>query len=487
MQFRLIHKLMNLNTEEANRIYKQENRSLVAIFFYLFLVSLPFGYRALVYQWTSGFNEYESAFLYAPDIFMILFLGSFFVSCFNRSQFNFQFLFSNLHLIFKSQFSKNTSKLLASYYLLSIFFLFFAALSILWASLKLLTLYNFVRLLLLVLMSFVVAYQLRNSNFKLRTILGVLAGLSIIQSSLGFLQFLFQKSLGLRFLGESVLGYHIVGSAKIIVDGAPILRAYGTFPHPNVLSAFLVLGLLSLFYFWFKFLGKRDFLRLNALAVAIFIVLLGILLTFSRAAWLITILISLLVIGYSLLVKNYRVQVVRLLVLLLAVSYVLSAVLSPFVFSRTIISSDEPAFSYRLSYNKIGWNIIKENPLGVGLGNQVVYAVKNDVYKMAGLTRVWEWQPVHNLYLLLGAEIGVLGLAAFIIFIAFIIFNFKFLIFNQFSNNNYIPKAMLLSLLAFGMFDHFLWTLEPGRLMFWLVIGMVMGNIMKHNSNEQFS
>ena len=43
------------------------------------------------------------------------------------------------------------------------------------------------------------------------------------------------------------------------------------------------------------------------------------------------------------------------------------------------------------------------------------------------------------------------------------------------SIENFIPKIMLLSLLIFGMFDHFLWTIEPGRLMFWIVLGIVMG------------
>ena len=34
---------------------------------------------------------------------------------------------------------------------------------------------------------------------------------------------------------------------------------------------------------------------------------------------------------------------------------------------------------------------------------------------------------------------------------------------------------MMLALLFFGIADHFLWTLEPGRLMFWLVTGIIMG------------
>ena len=33
----------------------------------------------------------------------------------------------------------------------------------------------------------------------------------------------------------------------------------------------------------------------------------------------------------------------------------------------------------------------------------------------------------------------------------------------------------LVALFALSLFDHFLWTLQPGRLMLWLIIGIVIG------------
>ena len=38
-----------------------------------------------------------------------------------------------------------------------------------------------------------------------------------------------------------------------------------------------------------------------------------------------------------------------------------------------------------------------------------------------------------------------------------------------------IAGLMILSLLGFGLFDHFLWTLQPGRLMLWLILGIILG------------
>ena len=64
--------------------------------------------------------------------------------------------------------------------------------------------------------------------------------------------------MGFWFLGESILGPEIPGVAKIVVAGGKILRAYGTFPHPNILAAFLLLGLFSSYYFLFRNRETRD-------------------------------------------------------------------------------------------------------------------------------------------------------------------------------------------------------------------------------------
>ena len=242
------------------------------------------------------------------------------------------------------------------------------------------------------------------------------------------------------------------------------MRAYGTFPHPNVLGAFLVFGLLSCYYLFFQSSEVRP--RKIWVVSGIFIILLGLVLTFSRTAWLMAILSSLLTIGYLLLVKSYRKQAMVFSVILFSIFCFLVFSFSPFIFSRAQIAADEPSVSYRLAYNKLGLDLIRENPLGVGIGNQVLYSVRNGVYEKFGMDQVWQWQPIHNIYILIASEIGVLGLLAFLMFLTTILIdNFQ---------ENYIFKIMLFSLLIFGMVDHFLWTLQPGRLMLWLVIGILI-------------
>jgi hypothetical protein len=66
----------------------------------------------------------------------------------------------------------------------------------------------------------------------------------LFQGIIAFLQVLRQESLGLTFLGESVLNTHINGVATVIINGEEFLRGYGTFLHPNLLAAFVLINIL---------------------------------------------------------------------------------------------------------------------------------------------------------------------------------------------------------------------------------------------------
>ena len=435
-------------------------QKLVKISFFVLLLSLPFGYRRLFHQFTFGFDEYEAIFLYASDILLILFLGLFTVFVFR----------------FKAQIL-NFKNFSTSHFLLFTF-LFFAAVSIFLAQYQFLALYNFARLLLLVFAALAIAALIRDEVVKLSHVFGVIAGLAVIQSFIGFLQFARQGSLGLWFLGESVLSPFIGGAAKISVAGGVLLRAYGTFPHPNILAAFLLLGLLALYYFWLNRSYERSpDLERNAIGlglnpwsdiiigVGIFIVAYGLILSFSRIGWIVAAIGMILTLVWTLCQKEYRVQSTRLFIILFSIFCFLFSTIGWAIFPRANIAADEPAVTYRLSYNELGLHLIKENQLGVGVGNQVIYSVKNGAYKTLGMSEAWQWQPIHNIYLLIGSEIGILGLFVFLVFLALSIFKLE----------NFIPKIMLLSLLIFGLADHFFWTLQPGRLMLWAVVGIVLG------------
>lgn len=124
----------------------------------------------------------------------------------------------------------------------------------------------------------------------------------------------------------------------------------------------------------------------------------------------------------------------------------------------------------------LGLELVASHPFGVGIGNQVFYSVQNGLYQWRGMTHAWEWEPVHNIYLLIATELGILGLAAFLTLLLSIIFNFGIRNFPcvALSLGVAVAALMSLSLMAFGLVDHFLWTLQPGRLMLWLVVGLAL-------------
>lgn len=99
-------------------------------------------------------------------------------------------------------------------------------------------------------------------NIKPAWTFGFLAVYGAIQSMIGFGQFVLQRDLGLAVFGESVLSPLNRDVARTFIEGGRLLRAYGTFPHPNILAAFLVLSLLSLYYLFINF-KKKSILRIS--------------------------------------------------------------------------------------------------------------------------------------------------------------------------------------------------------------------------------
>lgn len=472
---------------------------LVKYAFYAFLISIPFGTRILLYQFTTGFDEYEAVFLYASDILMVLFLAAFF---WHRGRECYGLIPAGGGQARLSALGGNERMTI----LALMVFVLMAAVSIFLATIPGLAVYNFARLILLAITALAVGGVLRMGAVKFSGILAVLAGLAVIQSLVGILQFIWQEGLGLMRLGEPLIGPNVIGSAKIIAEGGKVLRAYGTLPHPNVFGAFMVVGLLAILYLWLEETNNKketneslDTInsnhrpipaeggqaRLSAsggnksitihdalLAAGLFSVFLGLVFSFSRSAWLVAGLAMSLVIGRSLIVLEYRRRAMEVFAILLSIGAIFLFAFQSFIFPRAQISLGEPAVTQRISYNDIGFYLIKNNLLGVGIGNQVLYSVKSEVYKNAGMDQVWQWQPIHNIYLLMATEIGVVGLAAFLIFIFSILIS-GFLVVSR--SSSVVLPVMLLALLLLGLFDHYLWTLQPGRLMLWLTIGLVIG------------
>ena len=435
---------------------------LFAVSWYALFVAVPLGTRKIVWHFIPGFHEYETAFFYFHDLLFLVLIMCVAV-CF-RGEF-WQF--------FRNFFAEKKTRLLLLLVALS-------AVSLLSSAYFGLSLYVFFRLAKAIIFCILGALLLRAGFISLRIIMLILVCWGAGEAMLGMAQVAWGHDLGLWFLGESDLSFLAPGVSKIEIIGAKILRAYGTFPHPNIYGAFLILSFgsaLGLLFENMKRCLQKERLERIILAVAIFIIGLGIIFSFSRVAWGLAALLFVLMVGHELAQKNKKILIpaVAVSVIFFITLFGLQALVVP----RLSLSSREPSVIYRSAYNFSAIKSIVQNPSGVGIGAQVVTAVESGLYKSQGMNELWQWQPIHNLYLLIAVELGLAAAFVFLIFVGMLLAEgYKYI----FSENNYgffTCYLLLIACLLFGLTDHFFWTLEPGRLMFWGVVGIVMGPLFK--------
>ncbi len=384
-------------------------------------------------------------------------------------------------------------------------FLFFVTLSIAFASSKTAAIFAAGHLLIAIAAGVAVAYLLGQGLVSLDLVFGTIAFGAVTQSIIGFLQFASQSSVGLVILGESMLSPSAPGVAKIVVEGVRFVRAYGTFPHPNVLAAFLLVGIVALAYFFFKertqmahFVVAPHKISLSVLTstprsillallelhpfsyvlshfplffftAGHFFLLIGLLLTFSRSAWIIFIFLFAAIFWWAFRQLTLREYAKRYVLVVCASALLLLSIFYPFIFARASLALDEPAVADRIQYARLGLRLVAERPLGVGIGNQVLFAREHGLYSMFGLVQPWQQEPIHNLYLLMASELGIGGFIAFCVLIGglFLVESRKLKV------ESFFVTSMLIALLLFGFTDHFLWDIQQGRLLLWFVVGLL--------------
>jgi hypothetical protein len=239
----------------------------------------------------------------------------------------------------------------------------------------------------------------------------LVAILLTLQGGIAVAQFLRQGSVGLAWLGEGLLAPEGQGVSVIEAGGRRWLRAYGLAPHPNLLGGYLGMSLLVT-------LGAvrsgsrwvRAFL-----AVAMGIGALGLFASFSRSAWLGTML-GLVYLGWLTRpwqAVNWRSRRVRGIVLgigalLLAVALGLGITYGELLSARLLrLSSplESTSIRERLEDYQQAWGLIRVVPLkGVGSGYYIPA-----LWAGVGEDRPPGFRRVHSSYMLAAAELGVGG------------------------------------------------------------------------------
>ncbi len=260
------------------------------------------------------------------------------------------------------------------------------------------------------------------------------------QSVLVFFEFFLKRSVGLTFLGERLFSTTTSQIAHVNIPTGQYLRPYGTFPHPNVLGAFFIIYLLFL-------LSRANQKKIRFQTIKLLAILASsasTVLTFSKT--------SIFLLGATIAVnlpKNGKIFLVP--------AFILMAVMYLIFFSENSINS----IAERVTLFEASFEVIAQNPMfGVG-SNNFIKAMSTQNIMSTSLVRLL--QPVHNVFLLILAENGVIGLLLFLLLLFQV---FKFV---------KTPKTLILftALIIYLTVDHFLWTLEQGRLLFWLSLAFI--------------
>jgi O-antigen ligase len=345
--------------------------------------------------------------------------------------------------------------------------------SVFWAPDQILALYFFVKLLLAIGLFFVV----RGTEIDMKKVVFVLLVAGVIQSGIGVAQFLYQYSPGSSILGMSAHEASQAGSSVLKIDSGRFLRAYGTFPHPNILGGFL--GAILVFcisYYVFCMRYKKSwstFFEILSLLGGSMIIFLGLILTFSRTAWL-GVLLGIIVIGFHAFRQDdswIRRRFLKIVFALGLASLVFGSILQEQIFLRfdAVTIEREGSVSERMVSLKDAQPLIEENPfVGVGAGNFTAAVMKGDGRGIMGeMGRpVWSIQPAHNVFVLIFSELGIVGFLMFVGFLASLLFSIpKSAIYN-------LQSVILITILPSLFLDHFLWTSHFGLLFFFLLLGL---------------
>lgn len=254
----------------------------------------------------------------------------------------------------------------------------------------------------------------KNKKKIIKYLFWIIPGWIILESFLGLAQVINAGSLNgiWWWLGERRFTLGGIGIAQMRWLDEGMIRAYGTFSHPNSMAGFLLLA-----WWWWR---KKD-TRNEKLETRIWYwivnwsAVLGIILAGSRTIWVMT--IGLMI--YEQMIKTPRTPLneggqkyIKMFlgkIFLVAgiVMLVLGVVNINYRVSDFLGGWDSEGWQKREWLGLSSLKMIRSNPLfGVGAGNFLVRLMEYRVGNFYWL------QPVHNIFLLAWSEIGIIGLLA---------------------------------------------------------------------------
>jgi O-antigen ligase len=388
--------------------------------------------------------DYLSPTLYFTDLLIVILLIVFFAD----------------KLIGKRKYTSISLK--ATFYFCILFI--FVSMNIFYSASPVISAYKWLKVLELSLFSYFV-YKVGSLTFRSWIITPLVLSVFYIVG-IEICQLIFQKSLGGVFylLGERRFYPTTPGIALVTIFGKSVMRPYSTFSHPNSLAGFLLVGLLL-------YLASQTSNVKMKLVVSALIVI-GILVTFSDTAILTLIVIS----GLIFIQRKSKFDVLQISKIIVWL-VIVSSMLLPFFTSNISTGNLPQSIVRRVQLAVSSGQMVANNPLlGVGLGG-FVRTLPNYIFSNDS---VWWLQPVHNIYLLLLSETGIVGLTIFLLIIIIILKRFE-----QLKRTNSYLMFVFLAIIITGFNDHYWITLQQNQLMLALILGLsIRKKLIYYSPNE---
>ena len=421
------------------------NKKILNILLFILVLLLPFQTRYFLSVGTINniFFEYKSISIYLLDIYILLFTIYLFFYNFKNKL----FIFSSKRILFLTAI---------------ILFNLFLNLSLINSFDKTISVYFNLKIFLFSFFIFFLSFI----KINLETIKSSFIISGAIEAFISILQFNNQFIGANKYFGVAEKFAFNFDASVLESSYGRFLRGYGLFPHPNILSLFLLIAFIFLLFKIININEKKNNKYLYCFFLGI--IFLGIIFAFSRVAIFSAIFITIILLIYKIFndFKNKTIKeniLFYILIFLIELCIVFS--LKELIFLRidsnnrlNVISNSERENQYVESFE-----YIKNNSLiGVGSRNYTIHKYNDLLNNKKTNINSWDLKPVHNIYILFFSELGIFG------FLSFLFLVFSPLLIKM--ENSF--TIAYISILFFGFFDHFLITENFGIILLLLFIGI---------------
>ena len=358
-------------------------------------------------------------------------------------------------------------------YVIILLTLLFLVCNIFFAQHPLLSLYGLIKLCEFTFLAIYLAKTIRH-KIQLQWISFLFAMSAIFESILAVAQYANQGSLNgiFYYFGERTFTGTTPGIANADIGGALILRPYATFPHPNVLAGYLLVSIVLVWNFILK--SDRRWMQIIGVVSLIFSSI-ALLLTFGRVAILLWILFVVLIFmrRISHMTRTFRTRVMAGFFVTASLVIIYMLPLTRDIVLRFLQTSlSDESVTERAELLQASWKIIQQHPfLGVGLDNFIPALAPLQRPMPLGLYL----QPVHNIFVLVLSETGIIGFGLFISLLIKTVLRIRYHV------SSIGGTLIVLSLIIFvtGMFDHYWLTLQQGQILFATILGLSWAKIQQ--------